>query len=195
MNRILVTGAAGKVGQQFLGRFLNDEQFSDWTVRVLCHNRRLDASERVEVAQGDISSRPVVQSAMEGVSHVLHLATCKETPEDVMDVTVKGLFWILEECRSSNAFKQFILLGGDAGMGHFVYPHPLPVTEEQQHSAYPDAMRCRKCSKRSWLSSIRFSTTSTAAACELPGLWRRTTSSINFHLEKTSSAVHVGVNT
>jgi nucleoside-diphosphate-sugar epimerase len=29
------------------------------------------------------------------------------------------------------------LIGGDAGVGHFVYPHPIPVTETQKHSAYP----------------------------------------------------------
>jgi nucleoside-diphosphate-sugar epimerase len=29
------------------------------------------------------------------------------------------------------------LIGGDAGMGHFFYPHPVPVTEKQKHSAYP----------------------------------------------------------
>ena len=34
-------------------------------------------------------------------------------------------------------FQQFILIGGDAGMGHFFYPHPVPVTETQKHSAYP----------------------------------------------------------
>jgi nucleoside-diphosphate-sugar epimerase len=54
-----------------------------------------------------------------------------------MDVAVKGLFWLLEECRASSTFEQFILLGGDAGMGHFFYDHELPVTEEQEHSAYP----------------------------------------------------------
>ena len=36
-----------------------------------------------------------------------------------------------------DAFAQFILIGGDAGMGHFFYPHPVPVTETQKHSAYP----------------------------------------------------------
>jgi nucleoside-diphosphate-sugar epimerase len=74
---------------------------------------------------------------MQDVTHVLHCATCKETPEDVMDVTVKGLFWLLEECRTSPAFRQIILIGGDAALGHFFYPHPLPITEEQKHSAYP----------------------------------------------------------
>jgi nucleoside-diphosphate-sugar epimerase len=69
---------------------------------------------------------------------VLHLATSKETPESIMDVAIKGMFWLLEACRTRMpAFKQFILVGGDAGMGHFVYPHPIPVTETQKHSAYP----------------------------------------------------------
>ena len=53
-----------------------------------------------------------------------------------MDVTVKGMFSLLEECRLSEVLKQFILIGGDAAMGHFVYPHPVPVTEGQKHSAY-----------------------------------------------------------
>src|SRR5262249_10952943 len=26
---------------------------------------------------------------------------------------------------------------GDAGVGHFFYPHPMPVAETQKHSAYP----------------------------------------------------------
>jgi nucleoside-diphosphate-sugar epimerase len=138
MNRlVLVTGATGKVGRHFISRFLADEESSFDRIRALCHNRRLEPNDRIEVAQGSIADREVVRRAMQGVTHVVHLATCKETPEDVMDVTVKGLFWLLEECRTSQTFQQFILIGGDAGMGHFVYPHPVPVTEEQGHSAYP----------------------------------------------------------
>jgi UDP-glucose 4-epimerase len=54
-----------------------------------------------------------------------------------MDVAVKGMFFMLEAARTSATFKQFMLVGGDAGMGHFFYPHPVPVTEQQKHSAYP----------------------------------------------------------
>lgn len=136
-TRILITGAAGKVGQQFLTRFLSDATFDDWMIRALCNNRMLEATDRLDVVKGSIAERDVVRNAMADVTHVLHLATCKETPEAVMDVTVKGLFWLLEECRTSDSFTQFILLGGDAGMGHFVYPQPIPVTETQRHSAYP----------------------------------------------------------
>ncbi|WP_437768885.1 NAD(P)-dependent oxidoreductase [Sorangium sp. So ce281] len=136
-KRILVTGAAGKVGQTFIRRFLSNPAFEGWKVRALCHNRMLERSERVEVLRGAIEDRAVVNEATEGVSHVLHLATSKETPESIMDVAVKGMFWLLEACRVSPAFEQFILVGGDAGMGHFYYPHPVPVTEAQRHSAYP----------------------------------------------------------
>jgi nucleoside-diphosphate-sugar epimerase len=74
---------------------------------------------------------------MDGITHVLHCATCKETPDNVIDVTVKGLFWLLEECRVSPSFKQIILMGGDCSVGHFFYAHPAPVTEQQERTAYP----------------------------------------------------------
>lgn len=136
-TKILVTGATGKVGERFLHRLLGDEEFGEVTVRVLCHNRVVEASERVEVVRGSISEREVVRRAVDGVTHVVHLATCKETPEDVMDVAVKGLFWLLEECRASGSFRQFILIGGDAAVGHFVYPYEGPVTELVPPRPYP----------------------------------------------------------
>ena len=136
-KRILVTGATGKVGRRFIDRVLSEPAYDSFAVRALCHNRKLAARERLEVFSGSIESRDSVAEAMAGVTHVLHLATSKETPESIMDVAVKGLFWLLEACRTSPAFKQFVLIGGDAGMGHFFYPHPIPVTETQRHSAYP----------------------------------------------------------
>ncbi|QDU25502.1 GDP-L-fucose synthase [Anatilimnocola aggregata] len=134
---VLVTGATGKVGQHFCDALLASPAHTTWRIRALCHNRQLPPGPRVESVQGSIADRNAVERALDGVTHVVHLATCKETPEDVMDVTVKGLFWLLEGCRQSAAFRQFVLIGGDAALGHFVYPHPLPVTEEQIHSAYP----------------------------------------------------------
>lgn len=136
-NSILITGATGKVGRAFIVRLMRDRRFDGFRIRALCHNRKLEPSERLEVISGSIQQREVVEEAMQGVTHVLHLATSKETPDDVMDVAVKGLFWLLEACRNSRTFKQFVLIGGDAAMGHFFYPHPVPVVEAQKHSAYP----------------------------------------------------------
>lgn len=136
-KRILVTGAAGKVGQVFLRRLFDEPRFSEFTARALLHNRKPEPHNRLETIYGGIQNVETVDQAMEGISHVLHLATCKETPSQIMDVAVKGLFWLLEACRMSPTFEQFILIGGDAALGHFFFPHPVPVTETQKHSAYP----------------------------------------------------------
>ncbi|MEP7290498.1 MAG: NAD(P)-dependent oxidoreductase [Chloroflexota bacterium] len=136
-KRILVTGAAGKVGQAFLRRMLDDPAFDHFTVRALLHHRPLPPQDRLEMVYGSIENLETVQEALHDVTHVLHLATCKEIPQQIMDVAVKGLFWLLETCRLSPTFEQFILIGGDAAVGHFVYPHSIPVTETQRHSAYP----------------------------------------------------------
>jgi UDP-glucose 4-epimerase len=133
--RILVTGATGKVGQTLIAHLA--EARPEARIVALCHNRTLPETERLTVVRGSLSDRAVCAGALEGVSHVVHLATCKEIPDDVMDVTVKGLFWLLEEFRLSQSAQRFILIGGDAGIGHFVHQHPAPITESAPHMAYP----------------------------------------------------------
>ena len=131
---ILVTGATGKVGRHFIAGLLDDARFSKARVRALCHNRLCEETDRVEVVRGSIAERDVAAAALAGVTHVVHLATCKETPDDVMDVTVKGLFWLLEEFRLSPTARQFILIGGDAGIGHF---HLSPRRADHRRCAAP----------------------------------------------------------
>jgi UDP-glucose 4-epimerase len=134
---VLVTGAAGKVGTHFLAHAAAQSSPESLHVRALCHSRSVAQSERVSVVRGSIASREVVAEAMRDVTHVVHLATCKETPDDVIDVTVKGLFWLLEEARQSPTFRRFVLVGGDAAVGHFFVDHGGPVTEATPHRAYP----------------------------------------------------------
>src|SRR5512134_3886822 len=106
---ILITGATGKVGRVFISHLLADPKFDSFMVRASCHNRELEPHDRIQNIHGSIEHREVVEKAMDGVTHVLHLATVKEIPEQIMDVAVKGLFWILESCRTSPTFQQFIL--------------------------------------------------------------------------------------
>src|SRR6266545_920968 len=108
-KRILVTGATGKVGQTFIRRLFDAPKFDDFTVRALLHSRKLDDHDRLETVHGSIADVEIVNRAMDGVTHVLHLATCKETPSQIMDVAIKGMFWLLEASRQSAAFEQFIL--------------------------------------------------------------------------------------
>jgi nucleoside-diphosphate-sugar epimerase len=135
--RILVTGAAGKVGQVVLDRLLADPAYSGARIRALTHNRDIPQADRVEVVRGSIAERAVAEAAASGVTHVVHLATCKEVPETVMDVTVKGLFWLLEAFRAEPGARRFVLIGGDAAVGHFFHHHDGPVTEATPHAAYP----------------------------------------------------------
>ncbi len=93
---LLVTGATGKVGTNLIAHLLSEPRWNGAKIRALCHNRLIPEADRVEVVKGNISDREDVERAMAGVTHVVHLATCKEIPETVMDVTVKGMFWLLE---------------------------------------------------------------------------------------------------
>ena len=135
--RILVTGATGKVGQAFIRRILQDPTMSGVEIRALTHNRSLEVGPRLTTVKGSIENRETCREALSGVTHVVHLATCKETPEQVMDVTVKGLFWLLEEFRQSPTAERFLLVGGDAAVGHYFVRHDRPITEDTPHTAYP----------------------------------------------------------
>jgi UDP-glucose 4-epimerase len=132
---VLVTGATGKVGRALVARLQREP--SAPKIRALCHNRTLPEAAGLSVIRGSIADRATCHEAMQGVTHVVHLATCKETPDEVMDVAVKGLFWLLEEFRQSADAKRFVLIGGDAAVGHFFHRHPAPITEDAPHMAYP----------------------------------------------------------
>ena len=133
---ILITGATGKVGQNLIRVISSNKNWGDSRLKVLCHNRKIDENKRINVVNGSIVDHDTVKNAMEGVTHVVHLATCKENQADIMDISVKGLFWLLEESRISSTFRQFILVGGDASMGHFFHQHPIPIVENQKYHPY-----------------------------------------------------------
>jgi nucleoside-diphosphate-sugar epimerase len=114
------------------------------------------------------------------VTHVLHLATSKETPDNVMDVSVKGLFWLLEGCRTSPTFRQFILIGGDASVGHFHYPHPVPVVETQPHSAYPGCYALSKVLEETMLQ--QYHVQYGLNGCCLRAPWILEKDDLRFHL-------------
>lgn len=177
---LLVTGAAGKVGRVFVARLLGEPRFANWRVRALCHRRAMPAHERVESVFGAIQDRAAIERAMDGVTHVLHLATCKETPDDAMDVAVKGLFWLLEACRTSPTFRQFILIGGDAAVGHFHYPHPVPVVEAQPPSPYPGCYALSKVLEETMLQ--QYYVQYDLDGCCLRAPWIMEKDDLRFHL-------------
>ncbi len=134
--KLLVTGITGKVGTNVLPAFLREPRFGDWTLRAICNNRTVDHP-AVEVVRASLSDAAAVRGAMEGVTHVLHMAAVKESPDLAIDVGVKGMFNLLEAFRVSPTSRQFVLIGGDCSVGHIFHRYDTPVTEAAPRRAYP----------------------------------------------------------
>lgn len=134
--RLLVTGATGKLGTNFLPEFLRDPRYYGWSIRAFCHSRRLDLP-GVEVVYGSLANSEDVRSAMRGVTHVLHMAAVKESPDLAMDVGVKGMFNLVEAFRKEAAPGRFTLIGGDCSVGHIFQSFDGPITEDTPRRAYP----------------------------------------------------------
>ncbi len=135
--QLLVTGATGKVGQAFLKRFLTDARWKDAKVVAICNNRMLPETPRLRVIKGSIADDAIISSAMQGTTHVLHMAAVKEDPAHAIDVAVKGMFLLVEAFRRNPAGKQFILIGGDCSVGHCFVRYDGPVTEASPRRGYP----------------------------------------------------------
>jgi UDP-glucose 4-epimerase len=149
---ILVTGASGKLGRRVVRRLLQEEAFSNATITAATFSRDLDIDDpRLHLVKGDLSDRSFVREVMQSVTHVLHMATCKELPEVIMDVSVKGMFWLLEEFRKQNG-AYFLLIGGDAAVGHAHFEASEPITEDYGHRAYPGCYALSKVLEEVMLS-------------------------------------------
>lgn len=153
--RLLITGATGKVGQNFLPAFLASDQFDDWHVRALCNNRIIQETERTSVVTGSLADRQTVLEATKDVTHVLHMAAVKETPDQCMDVAVKGMFQLLESFRQSDTARQFILIGGDCSVGHAFHAYDGPVTETSPRKAYPGCYALTKVLEETMLEQYQ----------------------------------------
>lgn len=154
--RLLVTGATGKVGQAFLAAFLEDPRWPDAELVAFCHNRVTSAADRVRIVRGSLSDPAAVAAAMDGVSHVLHLAAVKESPDLAMDVAVKGMFLLLDAFRAAPAARRFVLLSGDCAVGHIFQPHDGPITETAPRKAYPGCYGLTKVVEEVMLETFQF---------------------------------------
>lgn len=131
---VALFGASGKIGRRALS-LLRDRGAK---VRVLIHRTPLpdELANGVEVVHGSVTDSKAVEATVSGSDIVLQLATAKEDPETFFDVSIKGTFNLLEACRRHRP-RQFILLGGDAAMGIWFYPHAKPIAETDPKIAYP----------------------------------------------------------
>lgn len=153
--KLLVTGATGKVGRNFLSALRDSPKFAGPRIVALCNNRVIDEDEGLDVVQGSLSDPGTVAAAVSGVTHILHMAAVKESPDLAIDVSVKGMFLLLEAFRQSPDARQFILIGGDCAVGHIFHDYPAPVTEESPRRAYSGCYALTKVIEEVMLEQYR----------------------------------------
>jgi nucleoside-diphosphate-sugar epimerase len=132
IKNILVTGASGKIGRNLIPALLK----AGYSVRAVQFQTPLSI-DGIDVTIGTISDPDFIDKSLEDMDAIIHLATSKEDPENFMNVSIKGTFQLLDKCKEKKQIKQFILAGGDAALGIFFYPQPIPLNENAPLRAYP----------------------------------------------------------
>lgn len=129
MSTVAIFGGSGKLGRHALAVLARRGH----AVRALVHRSPVAAAVSI---RGDIADASAVEEVVSGADVVVQLATAKEDATTFFDVSVRGTFNILEACRR-HGVKQFILFGGDAALGIWFYPQPIPIDEQHPRTAYP----------------------------------------------------------
>ena len=131
LQTIAVTGASGKLGQHMMPLL----EARGLHVRALVHRTPVDGK-NVDSIKGSIVDPQAARELVRGADAVVHLATMKEDPDTFFDVSIRGTFNLLDACREEG-IQQFVLLSGDAVMGIWFYPQPIPIDENHPLAAYP----------------------------------------------------------
>jgi len=131
LQRVAVFGASGKIGRRLMPLLVE----RGLTVCALVHRTPV-ATEGVETVNGSITDPAAVREVVRGADLVVQMATTKEDPDTFFDVSLRGTLNVLEACRGES-IQQFLLLGGDAALGIWFYPQPIPIDENHSLTAYP----------------------------------------------------------
>jgi len=128
---VAIFGASGKLGRHALAVLAR----RGFAVRALVHRTPVAGEDIISVS-GSVTDAKAVEETVRGADIVVQLATTKEDADTFFEVSVRGTFNILEACRRHEV-KQLILFGGDAALGIWFYPQPIPLDENHPLTAYP----------------------------------------------------------
>lgn len=132
IKRVLVTGASGKLGGPVCEALLE----KDYHVTALKHRSPVDV-DGVEEAQASIADAEAMEELAAQSDAILHLATCKEDRDGVIDVSARGTFNLLDAAMRTKSLKRFVLASGDAVNGIYFNAQPVPIREDMSMVAYP----------------------------------------------------------
>ncbi len=131
IRTVAVFGASGKIGRRVVELITGRGA----AVRALVHRTPIEM-DGVTTVSGSITDAEAVREVVAGADAVVQMATAKEDPDTFFDVSVKGTLNVLEACRDE-PIKQFLIFGGDAALGIWFYPQPIPIDESHKLMAYP----------------------------------------------------------
>ncbi len=132
IKKVMVTGASGKLGGPLC------EALVAAGYDVIAADRRLPVGVAgVEEVQLDIADGPAVEAQVARSDAVIHLATCKEDRDAVINVSARGTFNLLEAAQRTRKPQRVILASGDAVNGIYFNPQPVPIREDMPMVAYP----------------------------------------------------------
>jgi uronate dehydrogenase len=129
-SRILVTGAAGKVGE-LLTPLLRES----FALRLADIRAMPDAAED-EVVQGDLADPEIALKAVAGVAGVVHLAglvASRVSFEDTLSGNYRALLSVLEACRAREV-RRFVF----ASSHHILGLHPSDRVYDEASPILPD---------------------------------------------------------
>ncbi len=132
IQRVLVTGASGKLGAAVCQALVAD----GYRVTGLKHRMPV-AVDGVDEVQASLADADAVEQIVAQHDAIIHLATCKEDRQGLIDLSARGTFNLLDAAMRTKAPKRVILASGDAVNGIYFNPQPVPIREDMPMVAYP----------------------------------------------------------
>lgn len=136
---MLITGASGKVGKRLVKQLIEKGH----AVRILIHKTKLEGFgiNDVEMVKGDLIDPSSLESAVESVETVCHMAAVfdifppykYEADNDVVyKFNVTGTYNLMEAIRKSGSVKHIIFGSSESVYASDVREHRSPITEEEE---------------------------------------------------------------
>jgi nucleoside-diphosphate-sugar epimerase len=134
LNRVLVTGGAGMIGAAVVRRLLRDPS---WEVRVSDQRPAPDwMREGCEVNTGDLRSLTRAREAMEGCTHVIHLAAVTGGPDYRLLEINNALYNAVVRAALDHDVERFVFVSSPAV---FERADVFPTPEEAVHDCLAPA--------------------------------------------------------
>lgn len=146
-NTVLVTGSSGKLGTAVVGELL------ERGISVRGFDRSISAL-LPDTFKGDITDRKALDTAIQGVSCLIHLAA---TPDDadfmesLLPNNVAGLYHVMEAARCAGVSRIVLASSGQVSWWRRL-TGPFPITE-----AHPTAPKAWYAATKMFMESIGYS--------------------------------------